>query len=114
MPKDWRKAKVKKCKEEDQGNYKLVSLTSTLGNVMEQQILQTICRHIKDETSTRSSQHGIREGKSCLTNLINFCDEVTGRADEVRAAYIVYLDFSKVHLDYLSTWTLTFSLVRYS
>lgn len=79
-----------------------------------EQILQTICRHIKDETITRSIQHGFREGKSCLTNLINFCDEVTGLVDEVRAAYIVYLDFSKVHPDHLYTWTLTFSLVRYS
>ncbi|KAK4818742.1 hypothetical protein QYF61_018729 [Mycteria americana] len=40
-------------------------------------------------------QHGFTEGKSCLTNLITFYDEVTGLADEGRAVDIVSLDFSK-------------------
>lgn len=87
MPKDWRKEKVKKRKEEDLGNYRVISLTSILGNVMEQLILQTIYRHIKDETISRSSQHGFTEGKSCLTSLINFCDEVTGLVDEESSMY---------------------------
>jgi len=30
-----------------------------------------------------------------LTNLINFCDEMTGLVDEARAVDIVCLDFSK-------------------
>ena len=46
MPKDWRKANVtpifKKGKEDDPGNYRLVSLTSIPGKVMEQLILETI------------------------------------------------------------------------
>lgn len=81
MPKDWRKAKVKKCKEEELGSYQL-SLPFILGNVMEKLILQTICRYIKDDTITRSSQHGFSEVKLCLTNMINFCNEVTGLVDK--------------------------------
>ncbi|KFU85429.1 hypothetical protein M959_11116, partial [Chaetura pelagica] len=53
VPEDWRIANVtpvyKKVKKEDPGNDRLVSLTSIPGKVMEQLILGTISRHIKDE-----------------------------------------------------------------
>ncbi|PKU38678.1 rna-directed dna polymerase from mobile element jockey- hypothetical protein [Limosa lapponica baueri] len=42
-----------------------------------------------------SGQHGFTKGKSCLTNLIDFYDEMTGWIDEGRTVDIVYLDFSK-------------------
>ncbi|PKU47096.1 hypothetical protein llap_2591 [Limosa lapponica baueri] len=35
------------------------------------------------------------EGKSCLTNLTTFCNEVTSLVDDRRAVDAVYLDFSK-------------------
>ena len=34
-------------------------------------------------------------GRSCLTNLISFCDKVTHLVDEGKAVDVVYLDFSK-------------------
>jgi len=37
----------------------------------------------------------ITKGKSCLTNLIAFYDDMTGWVDEARAVGVVYLDFSK-------------------
>ncbi|KAK4828527.1 hypothetical protein QYF61_026949 [Mycteria americana] len=37
----------------------------------------------------------LSKGKSCLTNLINFYNEMTGLEDEGRAVDIIYLDFSK-------------------
>ncbi|KFU92086.1 hypothetical protein M959_00552, partial [Chaetura pelagica] len=53
VPEDWRKANVtpvyKKGKKEDPGNYRLVSLTSIPGKVMEQLVLGTISRYVKDE-----------------------------------------------------------------
>ncbi|KFP01033.1 RNA-directed DNA polymerase from mobile element jockey, partial [Calypte anna] len=52
VPEDWRIANVtpvyKKGKKEDPGNYRPVSLTSIPGKVMEQLVLVTISRHIKD------------------------------------------------------------------
>ncbi|PKU29918.1 rna-directed dna polymerase from mobile element jockey- hypothetical protein [Limosa lapponica baueri] len=69
-------------KKEDPGNYRLASLTSIHGKVMVQLILETISRHMKDEKVIRRSQHGFTEGKSCLINSINFCDEVTDLVDE--------------------------------
>ncbi|KAK4828278.1 hypothetical protein QYF61_024944 [Mycteria americana] len=35
------------------------------------------------------------KGRSCLTNLISFCDKVTHLVDEGKAVDVVYLDFSK-------------------
>ncbi|KFO98352.1 RNA-directed DNA polymerase from mobile element jockey, partial [Calypte anna] len=52
VPEDWRIANVtpvyKKGKKEDPGNYRPVSLTSIPGKVMEQLVLVTTSRHIKD------------------------------------------------------------------
>jgi len=98
VPEDWRKANVtpvfKKGKKEDPGNYRLVSLTSILGKVMEQLILEVVIKQVEEKV-IRSSQHGFTKGKSCLTNLIAFYDDMTGWVDEGRAVDVVYLDFSK-------------------
>lgn len=79
VPKDWKKANVtpifKKGKEEDPGNYMLVSITLNL----EQLILDTTYRHMNSKTTNRSSQHGFT--KLCLTNLINFYDEMSSLVD---------------------------------
>ncbi|KAK4825741.1 hypothetical protein QYF61_002180 [Mycteria americana] len=75
--------------------HKSVSLTSVLGKVMEQIILSAITRHLQDNQVIRPSQHGFRKGRSCLTNLISFCDKVTCLVDEGKAVDVVYLDFRK-------------------
>ncbi|GAB0209103.1 mitochondrial enolase superfamily member 1 [Grus japonensis] len=87
--------KAEKGKKEDPGNYRLVSLTLIAGKVTEQIILETTSRHMKDKKIIRNSQHEFTTGKLCLTNFINFYDEMTGLVDEGRAVDIVYLDFSK-------------------
>jgi len=61
VPDDWRKVKVtpvfKKGKKEYPENYRLVSLTLVTGWVIEQLILESISRHMKD-TVIRNNQHG--------------------------------------------------------
>ncbi|PKU38718.1 rna-directed dna polymerase from mobile element jockey- hypothetical protein [Limosa lapponica baueri] len=81
--------------QEDQGNYMLVSLTLIPGNVVEQLILETISRHMKDQKIIRNSQHHFSKGKSCLINLLDFYDEKTMLVREGKAVDIVYLDFNK-------------------
>jgi len=84
---DWRKASVtpvfKKGKKEDPGNYRPVSLTSIPGKVMEQLILEVINKQVEEKKVIRSSEHGFTKGKSCLTNLIAFYNDMTGWIDEV-------------------------------
>ncbi|KFP33183.1 RNA-directed DNA polymerase from mobile element jockey, partial [Colius striatus] len=53
VPEDWRKANVtpgfKKGMKNDRGNYRLVSLTSIPGKVMEQLILNVITEYMKEK-----------------------------------------------------------------
>ncbi|PKU36582.1 rna-directed dna polymerase from mobile element jockey-like [Limosa lapponica baueri] len=51
--------------------------------------------HVEEKKVILRDQHGFTKGKSCLTNLITFCDEMAGWVDEGRAVDVVYLDFSK-------------------
>jgi len=62
---------------------------------MEQLILEVIIKQVEEKQVIRSSQHGFTKGKSSLTNLIAFYDDMTGWVDEGRAVDIVYLNFSK-------------------
>lgn len=63
---DWRKTNVVlifKMKE-DLGNTSSVSITSTLGKVMEQILLEVITKHVEEQNVIRSSQRGFTKGKS--------------------------------------------------
>lgn len=60
---------------------------------MEKISMETIPKYIKDKKMTGSCQCGFMKGKSCLTNLTAFYNEVVGSVVERRSAYAVYIDF---------------------
>jgi len=48
-------------------------------------VFEVINKHVEEKKVIRSSQHGFTKGKSCLTNLIAFYNDMTSWVDEGRA-----------------------------
>lgn len=82
---DWKK---------DPKNYRPVSLLLMPDKVVEQIVLRAITQQIQDNQEVRPSQHGFVKGRSCLTDLLTFYEQVTHLVDEGKAVAVVYLDFS--------------------
>jgi len=99
IPSDWKKANVsvifKKGARKDPGNYRPVSLTCQLGKVMEKIIKEELVHYLETNKLVFESQHGFRNKKSCLTNLLEFTKYVSDWVDEGKPVDVVYLDFQK-------------------
>ena len=85
VPDDWKTANVtpifKTGNRQRVENYRPVSLTSLLGKACETVIRDAILDHLDRHQLIADSQHGFRRGGSCLSNLLQFLDAVTGSLD---------------------------------
>ena len=99
VPTDWKHANFtpifKKGDKSDPGNYQPISLTSQICKVLESILRDNIVNHLNTHTLLLKSQHGFTKGKSCLTNLLSFLEDVTKAIDEGKPLDVIYLDFSK-------------------
>ncbi|CAM5074984.1 unnamed protein product [Natator depressus] len=99
VPNDWKIANVtpifKKGSRGDPGNYRLVSLTSVPGKLVETIVKNEIVRHIEKHQLLCKSQHDFCKGRACLTNLLKFFEGVNKHVDKGDPVDTVYLDFQK-------------------
>ena len=72
-----------------------MSLTSVVCKLLETIIRNGVTEHLRKHSLLNKSQHGFISKRSCLTNLLEFFDDVTGMVDEGDPVDIVYLDFQK-------------------
>jgi len=97
----WKDAGViplfKKGNKSDTQNYRPVSFTSIVCKILESRIIikNSILGHLTKFSLIRESQHGFTKGRSCLTNLLEFMEEVTDKLDNGKPFDIIYLDFLK-------------------
>ena len=78
------------------GNYRPVSLTCILCKIMESILKDGIVEHLERHNLLRDSQHGFMAGKSTLSNLLEYLEDLTRLIDQGHAVDVVYLDFAKV------------------
>ena len=80
---------------EKTGNHRPVNRTSVVGAVLDSIFKDLIAEHLKSSGRIRQSQQGFMKGKSCLTNLLEFFQDVTLRVGKGEPVDVVCLDFQK-------------------
>ena len=76
-------------------NYRPVNLTLIVMKIMEMVTGDELDEHAKKYDLIKNSQHGFRSGRSCLTNLIEFQNQLTQWIDQGMPCDVVFLDFAK-------------------
>ena len=101
VPIEWRIADIiaiykKKGDRKRAKNYRPVSLTSVVCKVLEKIIKKQMLEHLDRIGFLQGEQHGFREGRSTVTNLLEFYDKVSNILQERDGwADCIYLDFQK-------------------
>ena len=99
VPNDWKNAHVtaifKKGTKSDPGNYRPVSLTSVTCKVFESIIRDAIVDHMNLNNLYTECQHGFRQHRSCVTQLLQVMQDLTEFLDNHDNVDIIYFDFRK-------------------
>ena len=99
VPSAWKKGSVtplhKTGSRHDACNYRPVTITSILCRVLEKIIKRSVVDHLENINFISNEQHGFREKRSCLTNLLMNMEEITKLLDEGNMVDQIYLDFQK-------------------
>ena len=72
---------LKKKGKRQADNKRPVSLTSQLSKMFEKFVRNALVDHLQKNHFIRETQHGFRKRKSCLSNLLEFLDNVTRAVD---------------------------------
>ena len=99
IPSDWKYANVtpvfKKGSKQDCGNYRPISLTCQMSKLMKRIIKDELMKFLEVNNIMRNSQHGFRNRKSCLTNLLEFNQKLRYKIDKGEQRDLILLDLQK-------------------
>ena len=99
IPTEWKVAEVvpifKKGAREEPNNYRPVSLTPIICKVLERIIKVHIMSHLEINDLLSDSQHGFRQGKNCITNLLESLESCLNCLENRSTMDVFYLDYSK-------------------
>ena len=101
LPADWKKALItpvfKKASRSDPANYRPVSLTLTCicCKLLEHIANRHILNHLDEHKILADSQHGFRKRRSCDTELLLTCHDLSSVVNDCGQVDMLVLDFAK-------------------
>ena len=99
LPSDWKSGIVtaifKKGDKTDAANYRPVSLTCITCKVLESIVRDACINYLDEHLIISDCQHGFRQGRSCVTQLLQVMEQYLNYLDNRTPFEILYLDFSK-------------------
>ena len=99
VPNEWKIANVsaifKKGNKSEPGNFRPISLTCVLCKLCESIIKDNIMLHLEMHNMISDCQHGFRNNRSCITQLLQVMEDFTYLMDNKKNIDVIYLDFSK-------------------
>jgi hypothetical protein len=76
-------------------NYRPISLTCIPCKILEKLVKRLIYAQLSSANFFSPSQHGFLPGRSCLSNLLPFTDQVSHASDQGKATQCIFFDLSK-------------------
>ncbi|BHF69780.1 hypothetical protein SprV_0301282700 [Sparganum proliferum] len=99
LPSDWKSATItllfKGGSRASATNYGPVSLTSICCKIMEKIIKKASMQFLQQHHLLSDAQHGLRSGRSCLTNPLFSLERWLKARNEGNAVHAIYVDFKK-------------------
>ncbi len=76
-------------------NYRPVALTSHVIKVFEKIIVKKIITFLEENMLFNPGQHGFRQGRSCLSQLLQHRMDILNYLENETGVDVIYLDFAK-------------------
>ena len=76
-------------------NYRPVALTSHVSKIFERVLRKFLVSHLEENSLLLEGQYGFRAKRSCLTQLLNYWDDILEHLENGSGVDAVYTDFAK-------------------
>ena len=76
-------------------NYRPVSLTNHLTKIFERVLRKALVKHLEINGVMNPTQHGFRAGRSTISQLLRYYDDILSKLEEGGEVDAIYLDFAK-------------------